>query len=106
MLHRTRLQVQTGMTMGAPPPNSEEELELLLSEPTAGVLEMLRHTEGDFVVLGAGGKMGPALTRMLRRGLDAVRPGSKVIAVSRFSQSRTEHQLKAASVETVKCDLT
>lgn len=92
--------------MGAPPPNSEEELESLLSEPTPGVLETLRQTTGDFLVLGAGGKMGPTLTRMLRRGLDAVRPAGRVIAVSRFSQESAEHRLRAASVETIRCDLT
>ena len=106
MLHRTKLQSQTGMTMGAPPPNSEDELERLLSEPTPGVLETLRHTEGDILVLGAGGKMGPTLARMARRALDAVQPKAKVIAVSRFSQSGAEHRLRAASVETISCDLT
>ena len=106
MLHRTRPQVQTGVTLGAPPPNSEDELELLLSEPTPGVLEILRRVTGDVVVLGAGGKMGPTLARMLRRGLDAVRPSDRVIAVSRFSSPGTEHRLRSANVETIKCDLT
>ena len=92
--------------MGAPPPNSEDELELLLSEPTPGVLETLRHTDGDIIVLGAGGKMGPTLARMARRALDAVRPKDRVIAVSRFSQRSAEHRLRAASVETISCDLT
>lgn len=92
--------------MGAPPPNSEEELERLLSEPTEGVLDALRHTEGDIVVLGAGGKMGPTLATMARRALDAVRPKSRVVAVSRFSNAEAAHRLRAASVETISCDLT
>jgi nucleoside-diphosphate-sugar epimerase len=93
------------MTMGAPPPNSEEELERLLSEPTEGVLDALRRTEGDIVVLGAGGKMGPTLATMARRALDAVRPKSRVVAVSRFSNAAAAHRLRAASVETISCDL-
>jgi Nucleoside-diphosphate-sugar epimerases len=95
-----------GMTMGAPPPNSEEELERLLSEPTGGVLETIRKTEGDIIVLGAGGKMGPTLARMARRALDAVRPKDRVIAVSRFSSAEAAHRLRASSVETITCDLT
>jgi len=106
MLHRTKLQAQTGMTMGAPPPNSEDELERLLSEPTPGVLEALRRTEGDIIVLGAGGKMGPTLARMARRALDSVRPKDRVIAVSRFSNAAAAHRLRAAGVETSSCDLT
>ena len=106
MLHRTKLQAQTGMTMGAPPPNSEEELERLLSEPTEGVIETVRKTEGDIIVLGAGGKMGPTLARMARRALDAVRPKDRVIAVSRFSNAEAAHRLRSASVETISCDLT
>ncbi|HEY9428874.1 MAG TPA: NAD-dependent epimerase/dehydratase family protein [Gemmatimonadaceae bacterium] len=94
------------MTMGAPPPNSEEELERLLSEPTGGVLETIRKTEGDIIVLGAGGKMGPTLARMARRALDAVRPKDRVIAVSRFSSAEAAHRLRASSVETITCDLT
>ena len=92
--------------MGAPPPNSEEELERLLSEPTGGVLETIRKTEGDIIVLGAGGKMGPTLARMARRALDAVRPKDRVIAVSRFSSAEAAHRLRASSVETITCDLT
>lgn len=92
--------------MGAPPPNSEEELEKLLSEPTPGVLDTLRRVTGSVVVLGAGGKMGPTMARMLRRGLDAVRPGDRVIAVSRFSDPAAEHRLRAWNVETIGCDLT
>jgi nucleoside-diphosphate-sugar epimerase len=94
------------MTMGAPPPNSEEELERLLSEPSEGVLDALRNTEGDIIVLGAGGKMGPTLAAMARRALDAVRPKSRVVAVSRFSNAEAAHRLRAASVETISCDLT
>ncbi len=106
MLRRTKLQSQSGMTMGAPPPNSEEELERLLSEPTDGVFETLERTEGDIIVLGAGGKMGPTLATMARRALDKVRPASRVIAVSRFTNEGAAHRLRAASVDTVRCDLT
>jgi nucleoside-diphosphate-sugar epimerase len=106
MLHRTKLQSQMGMTMGAPPPNSEDELERLLSEPTDAVFETLKRTDGDIIVLGAGGKMGPTLARMVRRALDKVRPKGRVIAVSRFSNEGAAHRLRAASVETISCDLT
>ena len=40
-------------------------LEDLLSTPTEAVLQSLRGLEGDFLVLGAAGKMGPSLSRMI-----------------------------------------
>jgi nucleoside-diphosphate-sugar epimerase len=70
------------------------------------VFETLERIEGDIIVLGAGGKMGPTLATMARRALDKVRPGSHVIAVSRFSDEGAAHRLRAASVDTIRCDLT
>jgi len=62
---------------------------------------------GDILVLGAGGKMGPTLARMVRRGLDAIgQPQRRVIAVSRFSSPSAALNLQQQGVETIACDLT
>ena len=53
-----------------PTPQTETELEELLSRPTPGVVDTLRRHPGDILILGAGGKMGPTLARMARRALD------------------------------------
>ncbi len=82
-----------------------EDLEERLSRPTDGVLETLRALDGDVLVLGAGGKMGPTLSRMARRASDAAGTRRKVIAVSRFSSAGQEATFHAAGVETIKCDL-
>ena len=82
------------------------ELEAQLSQPTAGVLETLRAINGDFMVLGAGGKMGPTLARMLRRGLDQIGHSERrITAVSRFSTASTVQDLQAHGVATISCDL-
>ena len=47
------------------------ELETLLSEPTPGAIAALGRLEGDLLLLGVGGKMGPTLARMARRASDA-----------------------------------
>ena len=54
------------------PIHTVEDLEDELSRPTPGVHDALKSFEGDVLVLGAGGKMGPTLARMVRRGLDAI----------------------------------
>ena len=81
------------------------QLEDLLSEPTEGVIESVGRMKGDLIVLGAGGKMGPSLSRMARRASDAVGARRRVIAVSRFSSKRIESQLQADGIETIGCDL-
>ncbi|RLS33745.1 MAG: NAD-dependent epimerase/dehydratase family protein [Planctomycetota bacterium] len=81
-------------------------LEEHLSRPTPGVMSTLSRLDGDVIVLGAGGKMGPTLARMVRRGLDAVGGADRrVTAVSRFSERRIGEQLERHGVKTISCDL-
>lgn len=84
-----------------------DELEYELSRPTLGVLETLQALDGDVMVLGAGGKMGPTLARMVRRGFDKIgHKQRRVIAVSRFSSANASQSLRRQGVETIVCDLT
>jgi nucleoside-diphosphate-sugar epimerase len=70
------------------------------------VLDTLRAVEGDVMLLGAGGKMGPTLARMVRRGLDQIgHRQRRVIAVSRFSSASARQGLQRYGVETISCDL-
>jgi len=85
---------------------SEAELEEVLSRPDAAVLEAVCELRGDFVVLGAGGKMGPTLCRMLRRALDATGgERRRVVAVSRFQAGSAAEALQQQGIETRSCDL-
>lgn len=85
---------------------SISELDEVLSRPTDGVLDTLRSIDGDVMVLGAGGKMGPTLARMVRRGLDQIgQRQRRVIAVSRFSSPAIVSELQQHGVEAVSCDL-
>ena len=84
---------------------SVEELEALLSEPTASVVETLSRLEGDILLLGAGGKMGPTLARMAKRASLAAGSSRRVIGVSRFGHGQQEAVLRAHRIETIQCDL-
>jgi nucleoside-diphosphate-sugar epimerase len=84
---------------------SVEELEDLLSAPTPGAVEALAKSDGDLILLGAGGKMGPSLARLARRASDAAGTRRRVIAVSRFGGGDAEARLRAHGVEVVRCDL-
>jgi dTDP-4-dehydrorhamnose reductase len=85
---------------------TEGELEAALSEPTPQLIEDISTLDGDVVVLGAGGKMGPTLSRMARRALDmAGRSDVRVYAVSRSWSAKSGEQLNAHGVKTVTADL-
>lgn len=80
-------------------------LEELLSEPSAAAIEAMRRLDGDLVILGVAGKMGPTLARMARRAVDATGVSRRVIGVSRFSSSAQHKALEQQGVETIRCDL-
>jgi len=84
---------------------TEAQLEDALSTPTAADIEAMRLIAGDIMVLGAGGKMGPSLARLVRRASDHAGTRRRVIAVSRFSVPTARAELERSGVETVKCDL-
>jgi nucleoside-diphosphate-sugar epimerase len=85
---------------------TEDQLLEALSRPTEAAVEAMRLVEGDLIILGAGGKMGPTLARMARRAFDALgQTGRRVIAVSRFSSPMAEAELTEYGVEVIRCDL-
>jgi dTDP-4-dehydrorhamnose reductase len=91
-------------------PQDEAELDELLSRPRAETIAAVEACAGDVVVLGAGGKMGPTLTRLIARASAeadrrAGRTARRVTAVSRFSSAAARRGLEEAGIETAACDL-
>lgn len=81
-----------------------EQLDDLLSEPSDGVIESLFRLDGDIIVLGVAGKMGPTLARMAKRAFDAAGVRRRVIGVARFSDG-SDFALQQLGIETIRCDL-
>jgi nucleoside-diphosphate-sugar epimerase len=84
---------------------SVEDLEERLATPSSLDRETLRRLEGDVIILGAGGKMGPSLARRIKRAADAARMRRRVIAASQFSSAPLVNELNRDGVETIACDL-
>ena len=78
-----------------------EALDDFLTLPSAALAATLESVEGDLVILGVGGKMGPTLARLAKRAA----PAKRVIGVARFSDASVRAGLDAAGVETIACDL-
>lgn len=81
------------------------QLDDLLSEPTRGVVDTLARLEGDVMLLGVGGKMGPTLARMAKRASETAGVRRRVIGVARFSSGDLAAQLEGHGLETIRCDL-
>jgi nucleoside-diphosphate-sugar epimerase len=89
-----------------------DTLEALLSEPPASLVETMKTIDGDVVILGVAGKMGPTLARMTKRASDLADADGqgrvrrrRVIGVARFSDASQEAALQAHGIETVRADL-
>lgn len=85
--------------------SSLDQLEALLSEPTQAAIESISKLQGDILILGAGGKMGPSLAYMSKRAVDASGISRRVIAVSRFTSGDEEAKLQSWGIDTIHCDL-
>lgn len=83
-----------------------EELEDRLSQPGQELVDDMREIEGDIVVLGAAGKLGPSLIRLATRAVAEAGTGSRVIAVSRFSTPGSADEVRRAGAEVVEADIT
>jgi nucleoside-diphosphate-sugar epimerase len=74
------------------------DLEQELARPSAADIACMRRLEGDILVLGASGKMGPSLARLCRRAADESGRARRVFAVSR-------HAATEPGIEAIPCDL-
>lgn len=86
-------------------PFTEATLDDFLSEPRPCALRAVRPLRGDVLVLGAAGKMGLHLCRMLQRAFQANGQANRVIAVSRFSSPGSREAFEQQGLVTRPCDL-
>jgi nucleoside-diphosphate-sugar epimerase len=76
-------------------------LDDLLCRPSQALVDDLKTVDGDIMVLGVGGKMGPTLAGLAKAAL----PDRRIIGVARFSEAGVEAWLRARGIETIHCDL-
>lgn len=84
------------------------ELELLeqeLLKPSEALISDMQSLEGDIIMLGVAGKMGPSMARLARRATDLSGVKRRIIGVSRFSDPATRAELEDDGVETLAADL-
>ena len=85
-----------------------EKIEALyqkLLQPSPELIADITALEGDILILGAGGKMGPALARKAKQAIDSAGIKKKVIGVARFSETGLEEELNREGIQTIRADL-
>jgi nucleoside-diphosphate-sugar epimerase len=89
--------------VGAPPERFDavEDLEEFMTRPSPALSRELAALEGDVMVIGVGGKMGPTLARLAKRAA----PDKRVIGVARFSEPGLRERLERFGIETLAGDL-
>ncbi len=76
-------------------------LDELLCRPSQALIDDLQKVDGDIMILGVAGKMGPTLAGLAKAAL----PHRRVIGVARFSDASVKAWLEARGIETLSCDL-
>lgn len=76
-----------------------------LLEPSDALLSDLSDLEGDILILGAGGKIGPSLALLAQQAILKAGLSKKVTGVSRFSEPGLRNRLESAGIQTIAADL-
>ncbi len=84
---------------------TEEALTNVLSKPYSTDVAFARQLDGDVIVLGAGGKMGPTLVARIARAFDEAGSRHNVLAASRFSDEDSLREIEKSGAEPIRADL-
>lgn len=84
---------------------SERQLETALSEPSEADAQAMAALEGDLIILGVAGKMGPSLAKRARRACERAGIAKRIIGVARFSNPESRRELESAGIECMSADL-
>src|SRR6188474_1160393 len=73
--------------------------------PSDDLVSEIATLDGDILILGVGGKMGPDLAKLTKNAIDKRGTRKKVIGVSRFSEPGLQEQLEQQGIKTYNADL-
>ena len=82
-----------------------EELEQVMLDPSERLVRDVARLDGDLIILGVGGKMGPSLAKLAKRAFERAGLNHRVIGVSRFWSGEVREDLERSGVETISADL-
>jgi nucleoside-diphosphate-sugar epimerase len=78
-----------------------EHLEDVMTTPDPELAAELSAIDGDLIILGVGGKIGPTLARLAKRAA----PSKRIVGVARFSEKGLGEALTSHGIECIAADL-
>ena len=84
---------------------NDQMLNELLTTPSDALVSDIAKIDGDIMVLGAGGKMGPDICTIAAKAIKKAGINKKVYAVSRFSDKDLIAKLDSVGVTVICADL-
>jgi len=84
---------------------TEQKLDELLTIPSDNLVRDMAALDGDIMVLGAGGKMGPSLCLLAKAACRKAGVDKKIIAVSRFNDPIVVDLLAKNDITMISSDL-
>src|SRR6476620_9070214 len=76
-----------------------------LLQPSDDLVTDIAGIDGDIIILGVGGKMGPGLANVAQQAIAKAGISKKVIGVARFSEPGLQKRLQKDGIETLNADL-
>ena len=83
----------------------EQQLDEMLSKPTAELIDLISQLEGDLLFLGVGGKIGTSIAIMAKRAVEQVGIKKRVMGIDRFTDNQSSDRLKKQGIEIIIGDL-
>jgi nucleoside-diphosphate-sugar epimerase len=84
---------------------TEDTLDDLLTAPSQRLVRDMERVEGDILILGAGGKMGPSLALLAKKAVALSSCEKRIITVSRFTDPIAARLMEQNGIEAIPADL-
>jgi nucleoside-diphosphate-sugar epimerase len=84
---------------------TEAELDEILSRPSPADIDAVRALDGDLLILGVAGKMGPSLAMRAQRAVQEAGIAKRVYGVARYSRPHVAEQLRDSGIAVIGADL-
>jgi nucleoside-diphosphate-sugar epimerase len=84
---------------------NEEQLENIMTTPSEELIKTLSKIDGDIIILGCAGKMGPTMTKLAKKAVDVGGLKKKVIGVDRFIAPQFKKDFSKLSIQSIECDM-
>lgn len=85
--------------------SSVQQLDEVLTTPDPALIADIDALDGDIMVIGASGKMGPTLAQLAKNAVNAGSTNREVLAVARFSDPDSRELLESSGINTIAADL-